>query len=127
MKSRYFIIICLLIIVSLIGSGYSNQRTLKITPRDTTVVTYRKPNAENSPRPTVSRTEETSSTETGPDTEPPAPESSKRYVLNRNTKRFHYPHCHSVEQMHDSNKEIYTGSRQQLIENGYKPCGNCNP
>jgi len=127
LKSRYLIIVCLLIIVSLIGSGYSDQRTLKITPRDTTVVTYRKPDTESSLPPAVSQADETSSTEAAPETVPQASESTTRYVLNQNTKRFHYPHCHSVEQMHESNKEDYTGSRQQLIENGYKPCGNCNP
>lgn len=49
------------------------------------------------------------------------------YVLNTNTKRFHDPSCSSVLNMSDKNKDYFTGSREQLIESGYVPCGNCNP
>lgn len=49
------------------------------------------------------------------------------YVLNTNTRKFHYPDCSSVNRMNDSNKEYYTGSRDDLIAQGYSPCGRCNP
>jgi len=49
------------------------------------------------------------------------------YVLNTNTHRFHYPDCGSVADMKDKNKEEFHGSREELIEQGYKPCGNCRP
>lgn len=49
------------------------------------------------------------------------------YVLNTNTKKFHYPSCSSVDQMKDKNKEYYTGSRDVLIDQGYSPCGRCKP
>jgi DNA-entry nuclease len=49
------------------------------------------------------------------------------YVLNTNTKRFHYPDCQSVSDMKDSNKQYYHGSRDDLINQGYKACGNCRP
>jgi len=49
------------------------------------------------------------------------------YVLNTNTKKFHYPSCASVNQMKDKNKQFFSGTRDELIANGYSPCGNCNP
>ena len=49
------------------------------------------------------------------------------YILNTNTKKFHYPDCSSVSDMKEKNKEEYTGSRDDLIAKGYKPCGRCNP
>jgi DNA-entry nuclease len=29
--------------------------------------------------------------------------------------------------MADKNKEFFTGSREEVIAMGYKPCGNCRP
>ena len=49
------------------------------------------------------------------------------YILNTNTKKFHYPSCSSVKQMKDSNKQEFTGSRDDLIAQGYDPCKKCNP
>ena len=49
------------------------------------------------------------------------------YIVNRNTGKFHYPDCRSVKQMNESNKMEYAGSRDELIAQGYSPCGNCNP
>lgn len=49
------------------------------------------------------------------------------YILNTNTKKFHYPSCSSVKQMSDKNKQTYTGSRDDLISQGYDPCKKCNP
>lgn len=49
------------------------------------------------------------------------------YILNTNTKKFHYPSCSSVKQMKEANKQEYTGSRDDLIAQGYDPCKRCNP
>ena len=49
------------------------------------------------------------------------------YILNTNTMKFHYPNCNSVQDMNKDNKEEYTGTRDELINKGYSPCGNCNP
>lgn len=49
------------------------------------------------------------------------------YILNTNTKKFHYPSCSSVGQMKESNKKEYTGNRDDLINQGYEPCKRCNP
>lgn len=49
------------------------------------------------------------------------------YVLNTNTMKFHYPTCSSVDDMKEKNKQIYTGSRDEVINMGYVPCKRCNP
>lgn len=58
-----------------------------------------------------------------------SPQESQRitYVLNTNTKKFHYPTCSSVDDMKEKNKQIYTGSREEVINMGYVPCKRCNP
>lgn len=52
---------------------------------------------------------------------------SKTYVLNTSTMRFHNPGCSSVKDIKDYNKETFTGSRDDLIAQGYKSCGRCHP
>ncbi len=49
------------------------------------------------------------------------------YVLNTSTKKFHDPSCSSVAKMKDSNKQSFIGTREQLLDQGYSPCGKCNP
>ena len=49
------------------------------------------------------------------------------YVLNTNTKKFHKESCNSAKSMDASNKKIYTGSRQEIIDMGYEACGGCKP
>lgn len=58
-----------------------------------------------------------------------APQESQgiTYMLNTNTKKFHYPTCSSVDDMKEKNKQIYTGSREEVINMGYVPCKRCNP
>lgn len=53
--------------------------------------------------------------------------NSQTYILNTNTKKFHYSSCGSAKKIKDSNKDTYTGSRDELIARGYSPCGNCDP
>lgn len=49
------------------------------------------------------------------------------YVLNTNSKKFHYPSCSSVDQMSEKNKAFFNGTRDELISRGYDPCGRCHP
>lgn len=49
------------------------------------------------------------------------------YVINTNTGKFHRPNCDSVTKMKAKNKKEFTGSREELISEGYEPCGNCKP
>lgn len=49
------------------------------------------------------------------------------YILNTNTKKFHYPTCSSVNDMKEKNKQEFFGTRDEAISNGYSPCGRCKP
>lgn len=51
----------------------------------------------------------------------------KMYVLNENTKKFHTPECSGVKDIKERNKKTFTGSREELIKEGYIPCGRCKP
>ena len=76
--------------------------------------------------------------ESQPEPEPPVEEQPEQgdstqssgemeYVLNTNTHKFHYPDCASVSRMSDANRQDFVGTREQVIAQGYEPCGNCNP
>lgn len=71
-------------------------------------------------------------------TEPPAPAqeetpaeqpagNTRNYVINTNTGKFHYPSCSSAKRISDANRSEYTGTRDDLIAQGYAPCEKCNP
>lgn len=49
------------------------------------------------------------------------------YVLNTNTKKFHYPDCSSADDIKLKNRQEYSGSREAVIAMGYAPCKRCNP
>ena len=49
------------------------------------------------------------------------------YILNTSSHKFHLPTCSSVEDMSEKNKLSYHGTREDLLAQGYTPCGNCNP
>lgn len=53
--------------------------------------------------------------------------SEKYYVLNTSSKKFHYSYCTSVAKMKESNKAFSYKTRDAVINDGYAPCGNCNP
>lgn len=49
------------------------------------------------------------------------------YILNTNSKKFHYESCDSASKTSEKNKEVYKGSREDIIAQGYDPCGVCKP
>ena len=53
--------------------------------------------------------------------------AAQNYILNINSGKFHYPECKSAKRMNESNKKYFYGTRDEAINNGYSPCGNCNP
>lgn len=61
------------------------------------------------------------------DTQAGTSTAEAHYVLNNNTKKFHLPSCASADDIKDSNREDYYGSREDLIERAYVPCKRCNP
>ncbi len=49
------------------------------------------------------------------------------YVLNTKTMKFHLSNCSGAADISDANRQNYSGSRGELIEEGYEPCGRCKP
>ncbi len=58
---------------------------------------------------------------------PKKTDAENEFVLNINSKKFHLPTCASVDTIKEKNKKEYTGSRDELVSAGYKPCGACKP
>ena len=52
--------------------------------------------------------------------------SEAPYIGNMNTHKFHDYDCASVNDINESNK-ISFSSREEAIDEGYKPCGRCDP
>lgn len=49
------------------------------------------------------------------------------YVVNTSTGKFHIPSCRDVNKIKQDNYWAYEGTRDDLIAQGYSPCGHCNP
>lgn len=49
------------------------------------------------------------------------------YILNTSSKKFHLPDCAGASTIKAENREEYSGTREELTEQGYKPCGTCKP
>ena len=53
--------------------------------------------------------------------------SQADYILNTNTKKFHYPTCSSVNDMRKRTSRSSSAPVMRPISNGYSPCGRCKP
>lgn len=56
-----------------------------------------------------------------------APDQEATYILNENSKKIHTPDCPSVQDTKPKNRKEYHGSLQELLDDGYTGCKNCNP
>ncbi len=54
-------------------------------------------------------------------------DSGRDYVANKSSMKFHYPDCASVSKMSKENRLDFHGKRDELITQGYDPCGSCKP
>ncbi len=52
---------------------------------------------------------------------------SETYILNTNSKKFHKETCSNAKDISEKNKDTFTGDRDDLIKQGYSPCGSCKP
>lgn len=57
----------------------------------------------------------------------PADARKHDYILNTGSKKFHYTWCPSVDQMKETNKQAFSGLREDVTSQGFEPCGSCNP
>ena len=83
--------------------------------------------ARNSAADTLTNPAKVVETEAPQTNKPSTTTKTQDYILNTNTKKFHYPSCSSVKQMSEKNKSSFTGTRDELISKGYDPCQKCNP
>ncbi len=122
MRKRIRIIICLLVTLCLFADCHTDP------PED--VMEPFTPPAREIPASITEIEEEEPPAQPEPSPERPQPAEEPQaitYVLNTNTKKFHKPACRSVGQIKPSNRDESTGTREDVLALGYKPCGNCKP
>ena len=51
----------------------------------------------------------------------------QEYIVNTSSRKFHLPSCSAVSKIKQENKKAYIGYRDNLVKNGYEPCGQCKP
>lgn len=49
------------------------------------------------------------------------------FVLNTNSNKFHSISCDSIDTISAKNRQEFIGTRDEIIEMKYSPCGNCKP
>ncbi len=76
-----------------------------------------------------SRLEDAPAPEEGHAESTPAPEEepADTYLINTKSGKFHLPDCSGAASMSEDNRRVFTGSRQELLDQGYTPCGQCKP
>ena len=52
---------------------------------------------------------------------------SETYILNTNSKKFHKETCSNAKDISEKKKDTFTGDRDDLVKQGYSPCGSCKP
>lgn len=55
------------------------------------------------------------------------PPAGTKYVINKSSKRFHFPDCKAVVSISGHNKGYTPKNRKELIDEGYISCGYCKP
>ena len=71
--------------------------------------------------------EEEREREEGEEGEEGKAEEPYSYVVNERTRKFHYVWCSAGENISEQNRSEYTGTRDELLEQGYSACGKCQP
>ena len=49
------------------------------------------------------------------------------YIVNTSSKKFHLTTCYKAAEISDKNRAEMTATREEMIDNGYSPCGICKP
>ena len=113
------------------ATAETKSPTIVVTS-ESTVETTTEPISETNADDTEEATEEIGERTLPSLVEETAPETTEgetqaNYIVNKNTKKFHYPNCSSVKDMKEENKLAFTGPREELIQQGYQPCKRCKP
>lgn len=123
MKKIFTLLLCFLILAGCGGNASGHESVTINYPTDSTVNGYRVSSKTSDTMPdTVSKSDtlaESPSSKTASNT-------TIQYCANISSKVFHLPDCSSVSTIKEHNK-LFLSDRAALIEDGYKPCGRCNP
>lgn len=135
-----FLVVVILLAALLGGTGHSEKsNSTKQDTKPAVTRSYSELSQSESPEPTQELVALTTNAPTPtpiPTPEPtpistptptPTPEPELDYVLNTNTKKFHYPDCSSVDFIKPENRLDYTGTRSSVIAQGFDSCGKCKP
>ena len=49
------------------------------------------------------------------------------YVLNIKSKVFHHPWCGYADRIDEENRDTVNATKNEMLQNGYKSCGRCEP
>ena len=60
-------------------------------------------------------------------TEEQAQQEPRLYIVNTRSGVFHYPSCEGAQSMYKKNRKEVTATRKELTDQGYVPCGYCEP
>ncbi len=52
---------------------------------------------------------------------------AQTYILNTSSKKFHLESCSGAASISAANRDTFTGTYDELIAQGYTPCGICKP
>lgn len=70
-------------------------------------------------------TEKNESVQTNPTVKAtPEPNDVGEYIGNKNSKKFHLPTCKNLPA---EKNRVFFDSRQEAVDAGFDPCGNCHP
>lgn len=110
------------------------------TTTSTTVTTTVTTTTETTTIPETTTTESPTEPPTLPPTEPPAPVPTEppapvaaeqnnlvEYWINTDSGKFHYSNCRTIKNEDDPHWDKRWCDRQELIAEGYSPCGVCEP
>lgn len=56
-----------------------------------------------------------------------AEQEAREYVINTRSGVFHYPTCEGAQSIYKKNRKEVTATRKELTDQGYIPCGYCEP
>ncbi len=140
MKKRIFLLIFSVFMYLITFAGCSPsvspeiEKTPSITPgrvsnfaSTPSPLSTPEPTPEPTEKPVPEPTEEPTEEPIREPTPEPTEEPEITYIANENTGKFHYPDCFSVDRMKEYNKWYFDGTREELIDLGYKPCKKCRP
>lgn len=60
-------------------------------------------------------------------TQEQAGQEARLYVVNKRSGVFHYPTCDGAKSIYKKNRMEVTATRKELTDQGYVPCGYCEP